>query len=132
MGSVRDHATKGGKGRDSSLTGGMTTEEKALADSFKDNPKKALKRLMAEGALKDDPEAVSKFLLHSDGLDDAAIGDYVGDGDPFCKKVLTCYVGTFNLVGLGFDDALRKFLSAFRLPGEAQKIERIMDSFSSQ
>ena len=41
-------------------------------------------------------------------------------------------VATFELTGLGFDDALRKFLSAFRLPGEAQKIERIMDAFSSQ
>ncbi|KAJ1469441.1 Sec7 domain-containing protein [Baffinella frigidus] len=110
----------------------MTSEEKAVAERFKDNPKKELKRLMAAGALADDPEAVSKFLLHSKGLDDAAMGDYVGDGDPFCKQVLTSYVGTFNFVGLGFDDSLRKFLSAFRLPGEAQKIERIMFSFSAQ
>eukprot|EP00961_Rhodomonas_salina_P130273 1754163-Rhodomonas_salina.1 len=34
--------------------------------------------------------------------------------------------------GLGFDDGLRKFLSAFRLPGEAQKIERIMNIFAAQ
>jgi Sec7-like guanine-nucleotide exchange factor len=52
--------------------------------------------------------------------------------DEFCSKVLTIYVSGFDLVGLGFDDALRKFLAAFRLPGEAQKIDRIMHAFASQ
>lgn len=56
----------------------------------------------------------------------------MGDGDETASKVLKCYVSTFNFHGLGFDDALRKFLSAFRLPGEAQRIERIMDAFSAQ
>ena len=82
--------------------------------------------------LAEDPEIIARFLLHTPGLDDAALGDYVGDGDEMCSKVLTCYVSTFNFKGLGFDDALRKFLSAFRLPGEAQRIERIMDAFSAQ
>jgi len=52
--------------------------------------------------------------------------------DEFCSKVLGVYVSGFDLVGLGFDDALRKFLAAFRLPGEAQKIDRIMHAFASQ
>ena len=71
----------------------------------------------------------------------------VSYSDELCGKVLHHYVGTFNFTGLGFDDALRKFLSAFRLPGrstllklhadqglagEAQKIERIMDAFAAQ
>ena len=56
----------------------------------------------------------------------------MGDGDEMAAEVLKCYVSTFSFHGLGFDDALRKFLSAFRLPGEAQKIERIMETFSAQ
>jgi Sec7-like guanine-nucleotide exchange factor len=82
--------------------------------------------------LADDPEVIANFLLHTEGLDDAALGDYMGDGDETASKVLKCYVSTFRFHGLGFDDALRKFLSAFRLPGEAQKIERIMETFSAQ
>ena len=34
--------------------------------------------------------------------------------------------------GLGFDDALRMFLSRFKLPGEAQKIDRFMEAFSAE
>ena len=31
--------------------------------------------------------------------------------------------------GSGFDTAIRMYLESFRLPGEAQKINRIMESF---
>jgi hypothetical protein len=82
--------------------------------------------------LAEDSAAIAKFLLSTPRLDDAALGDYVGDGDELCSQVLKCYVSSFDFQGLGFDDALRKFLSAFRLPGEAQKIERIMDAFAAQ
>lgn len=34
--------------------------------------------------------------------------------------------------GLPFETALRGFLEAFRLPGESQKIERILTSFADQ
>lgn len=36
------------------------------------------------------------------------------------------FVGQIDLHGMEVDDALRYTLSFFRLPGEAQKIERIM------
>eukprot|EP00951_Prasinocladus_malaysianus_P047238 scaffold649520_cov46-Prasinocladus_malaysianus.AAC.1 len=31
-----------------------------------------------------------------------------------------------------FDDAIRKFLADFRLPGEAQKIDRLMEKFAER
>lgn len=34
-------------------------------------------------------------------------------------------------VGMSFDGAIRLFLESFRLPGEAQKINRIVESFGS-
>lgn len=52
--------------------------------------------------------------------------------DEFCQSVLSKFVSDFDLGGLGFDDALRKFLAAFRLPGEAQKIDRIMHAYKNQ
>ena len=36
-----------------------------------------------------------------------------------------------HVAGQTFDRAMRLFLESFRLPGEAQKINRIMESFGS-
>jgi len=45
--------------------------------------------------------------------------------------VLGFYTQVFEFEGLEFVDALRSYLTPFRLPGEAQKIDRIMQSFSA-
>lgn len=37
-----------------------------------------------------------------------------------------------NGAGLGFDMAIRMYLESFRLPGEAQKINRIMETFGKR
>lgn len=41
--------------------------------------------------------------------------------------MLDAFVNSLEFVGLDFDVALRRFLLKFRLPGEAQKIDRIME-----
>jgi Sec7-like guanine-nucleotide exchange factor len=42
------------------------------------------------------------------------------------------FVNTFDFTGKRIDDALRSFLESFRLPGEAQKIERLMSAFAER
>lgn len=42
------------------------------------------------------------------------------------------YVDSMNFIGLNFDSAIREFLDSFRLPGEAQKIDRIMEKFAER
>lgn len=42
------------------------------------------------------------------------------------------YVDELSFKGLIFDDAIRRFLSGFRLPGEAQKIDRLMEKFAER
>lgn len=37
-----------------------------------------------------------------------------------------------DFTGLTFENALRFFLEGFRLPGEAQKIDRIMETFGEK
>ena len=37
-----------------------------------------------------------------------------------------------HFAGLEFDNAIRSFLTGFRLPGEAQKINRIMEKFAER
>ena len=42
------------------------------------------------------------------------------------------YVDMLDFAKLGFVAAIRKFLSGFRLPGEAQKIDRLMEKFAAR
>ena len=42
------------------------------------------------------------------------------------------YVDHFDFKGLQFVAAIRMFLGGFRLPGEAQKIDRLMEKFAAR
>lgn len=42
------------------------------------------------------------------------------------------YVDMMDFKLMRFDDAIRHYLSGFRLPGEAQKIDRMMEKFSER
>lgn len=42
------------------------------------------------------------------------------------------FVDMLDFTGLPFVDAIRMFLQAFRLPGEAQKIDRYMLKFAER
>ena len=46
--------------------------------------------------------------------------------------IMHAFVDQLDFSGLPFVDALRKFLQAFRLPGEAQKIDRYMLKFAER
>ena len=50
----------------------------------------------------------------------------------FNMAVLDAYVDQFDLGNMTFDHALRFFIASFRLPGEAQKIERILQTFAKK
>lgn len=78
------------------------------------------------------PEAIADFLHSHFGLDKTVLGDYLGEGDPLNLKVLFAYVDYMDFTGLTFENALRFFLEGFRLPGEAQKIDRIMETFGEK
>ena len=45
---------------------------------------------------------------------------------------MEAYVDRLDFCGLEFLPALRLFLDGFRLPGEAQKIDRLMEKFANQ
>ena len=50
----------------------------------------------------------------------------------FCKEVMYAYVDQLDFTGMDFVPGLRLFLQGFRLPGEAQKIDRLMEKFASR
>ena len=60
------------------------------------------------------------------------MGEYLGDHKDFNVEVLTEYCDIFDFRGITLDKALRTFLDGFKLPGEAQKISRILEVFAAR
>jgi len=105
---------------------------------FNQKPKAGIKLAAEVGLLnEDDPSDVAQFLLvHKDSLDKTQTGEFLGmDAEykgGFMLKVLNQYANAMDFAGLPFDDAIKMYLSGFRLPGEAQKIDRIMEKFAER
>lgn len=100
---------------------------------FNKRPEKGVRYLVDRGFLDACPRAVARFLVSRKGLSKLMIGDYLGNLQcPFNMRVLECFVQELDFAGMQVDLALRKFQSYFILPGEAQKIERLVEVFSQQ
>ncbi|GLT56531.1 hypothetical protein SLA2020_295660 [Shorea laevis] len=104
------------------------------ADHFNRDPKKGLEFLQGMHLLPDklDPESVASFFRYTTGLDKNLIGDFLGNHDEFCILVLHEFARTFDFCEMNLDMALRLFLGTFRLPGESQKIQRILEAFAER
>jgi hypothetical protein len=93
------------------------------------------------------PRNVASFLRNGlvVGLDKKAVGMYLGEigkspvagkspkvweRDWFHKEVLEAYCSLFHFDRQNLLDGLRMFLACFRLPGEAQQIDRILQAFA--
>ena len=96
---------------------------------FAQKPAKGIKYFAEHGIVKEG--RVAEFLLaENDRLDKGALGEYLGE--EVNKEHMYTYVDQLNFSGLGFVAALRYFLEGFRLPGEAQKIDRLVEKFASR
>ncbi|CAI6008776.1 unnamed protein product [Closterium sp. NIES-65] len=99
-------------------------------EKFNMKPEKGLAFLRTRGLLAADAAATAEFLRSTPGLDKTAIGDYLGHHDDYHLAVMHAYVDGIPFHSTSFDHAIRLFLKGFRLPGEAQKIDRIMEKFA--
>lgn len=104
---------------------------------FNLSAKNGIKYLVETGHLQMTPKSVALFLFqYQSRLDKTAVGDYLGREreyeNGFCIQVLHEYVENMDFTGMKFDMAIRFFLSGFRLPGEAQKIDRLMEKFAER
>lgn len=99
---------------------------------FNRKPSKGIEFLINTKKITSSPEAVASFLRSTAGLNATTIGDYLGERDEFPLKVMHAYVDSLNSQGMDFGEAIRFFLRGFRLPGEAQKIDRIMEKFAER
>ncbi|CAM9015777.1 unnamed protein product [Wickerhamomyces anomalus] len=100
---------------------------------FNFKPKRGIEFLVRQGFIKDkEPLTIAKFLLEQHGLDKAVIGEYLGEGDEENIAIMHAFVDEMEFSNTSFVDAMRTFLQAFRLPGEAQKIDRFMLKFAER
>ena len=84
---------------------------------FNRKPKKGIEFLINANKVGSSPEDIAAFLQNGSGLN---------------KTLMHAYVDSFEFQGLEFDEAIKAFLQGFRLPGEAQKIDRIMEKFAER
>ncbi|KNA10447.1 hypothetical protein SOVF_144260 [Spinacia oleracea] len=104
------------------------------ADHFNRDPKKGLEFLQGTHLLPEklDPQSVACFFRYTAGLDKNLVGDFLGNHDEFCVQVLHEFAQTFDFQDMNLDIALRLFLETFRLPGESQKIQRVLEAFAER
>lgn len=100
---------------------------------FNFKPKRGIKALLKDGFIQNEsPEDIAAFIVQHDQLDKAMIGEYLGEGDPLNVATMHAFVDTMDFTKRRFVDSLRQFLQSFRLPGEAQKIDRFMLKYAER
>lgn len=101
--------------------------------------KKAIDYLVACNLITPSAREVASFLrLHRVDINAEALGNYLGEGGKDGAEVEHYnlirfnYVRAIAFVGMNVEQGLRHFLTncGFRLPGEAQKIDRIISTFA--
>ncbi|SCV03275.1 LAMI_0H06854g1_1 [Lachancea mirantina] len=101
------------------------------AEEFNRKPKKGIPLLIENKFISsNDEKHIAEFLFEKNGrLNKKTIGEYIAH--PERLSLLREFVELFDFKGLRIDEALRVLLTKFRLPGESQQIERIVEVFSA-
>lgn len=106
---------------------------KRAVEKFNMKPKKGVAELKEAGFITDEPASLASLIRKENtGLDKTEVGDFIGENKPYNMSVLQALVDSQDFKNLGVDHALRDLISSFRLPGEAQKIDRVIDIFSKK
>lgn len=101
-------------------------------EMFNKKPKKGIQFLQERSLLGSSVEDIAKWLIDDERLDKTLVGDFLGDNDEKSKAVMCAYIDAKDFAEMDIVAALRFFLEGFRLPGEAQKIDRLMEKFASR
>lgn len=99
---------------------------------FNAGKKSGIKLLKDLGVIKEGPESMAKFLKEDKRVSPFMIGEIFGGDDDFSLQVLEMYLESLNLKDLTVLESLKYYLSLFELPGESQKVERILEAFAKQ
>lgn len=96
---------------------------------FNRKPKLGLELAVSHGLLKTEcPQSTARFLMNARGLSKATLGEFLAGEHE--TELLDAFIGLCEFQQKPFVQALRELLQLFRLPGEAQKIERVVEAFA--
>ncbi|KAL0479685.1 hypothetical protein AKO1_007516 [Acrasis kona] len=94
--------------------------------------KKGIDFLIQMGFIEKSPTSVARFLYTQEGLAKTRIGEYIGDRDEWNSLVRTAFVNLLDFHNLDMEQAFRKYLQTFLIPGEGQIIDRVMEAFAKR
>jgi brefeldin A-resistance guanine nucleotide exchange factor 1 len=102
------------------------------AAKFNEKPKAGIAYLASQGIIADpdDPKSIAEFVNGTTRVDKKVLGEFISkrENEPILKE----FMKLFDFSGLRLDEALRRLLHTFRLPGESALIERIVTHFAEQ
>ena len=99
---------------------------------FNEEPKAGIAYLVSQGIISspDDHVQVARFLKGTTRVSKKVLGDFLSKKAN--EGLLKAFIGRFGFHQKRLDEALRELLSTFRLPGESQLIERIVEAFTEK
>ena len=102
---------------------------------FNLKPNSSKEFLRARKVISNSASDFAKFIFtHSSGqskLSKRRIGEFLGNSHPYNQEVLNCFLAKFDFADMALDEAIRSLVRQFRLPGEAQQIDRILEKFAN-
>ncbi|XP_013877039.1 IQ motif and SEC7 domain-containing protein 1 [Austrofundulus limnaeus] len=100
---------------------------------FNKKPEKGIQFMFERNFVPDTPVGVAHFLLQRKGLSKQMVGEFLGNRQKqFNRDVLDCVVDEMDFSDLELDEGLRKFQAHIKVQGEAQKVERLIESYSQR
>lgn len=98
-------------------------------ERFNEKPADGLALLVKYKLIPDDKTInVVKFLRQSGRINKKLLGEFLAK--PKSKEYLDLFIKDFDFSHKSLDEAMRELFAAFRLPGESQQIERIIEKFA--
>lgn len=109
----------------------FTQETELFILMFNKKPELAINDYLTKGFIHEDtPDAIAEYIIKVEGIDKDILGAYFGKNDKKVLAVLHSFCKLLHFKNMEFDKALRTLLCKFRLPGEAQQIERVIWEFA--
>ena len=101
--------------------------------TFNKKPKDGIAKLVENGFISsatNNKELAEFFLSKLGRLNKKILGEYLAK--PTSKQLLQEFIGLLDFTNMRVDEAIRILLKTFRLPGESQQIERIVELFAER
>ena len=102
---------------------------------FNIKPTTAKEFLIAKKVICNSPSEFADFIFtyssSQSKLSKRRIGEFVGNSSTYNQEVLNCFLAKFDFIDMALDEAIRSLVRQFRLPGEAQQIDRILEKFAT-